>query len=211
MPSVQNCSRFAFRLVLSTLATMSTAQSGFNPHYAVNLLGRFGRHCGKIPGGSGVPLATTIIGWQGITEDNLNLDSSVLFRYGRQQGARRGYNPKKRGRPSRHPLLAFLGSGYVVNLWNRSGDTGAGQGAVRFFCQTLKVPGEDFRINRVLCNSGFYDVELIEQLESDGFTYIISVPMSLTIQREIFRGARWRAISKGIEAGDFVFEHRDPK
>ena len=45
-------------------------------------------------------LAITIIGWQGIEEDNGNLDSSVLTRYGNQQGAKRGYNPKKRGRPS---------------------------------------------------------------------------------------------------------------
>jgi hypothetical protein len=84
-------------------------------------------------------LAITIIGWQGLLEDNLNLDSSVLIRYGNQQGAKRGYNPKKRGRPSHHPLLAFLGSGYVVNVWNRSGDTGTGQGAVSFFHQTLIV------------------------------------------------------------------------
>jgi len=45
-------------------------------------------------------LAITIIGWQGIKEDNGNLDSSVLIRYGNQEGAKRGYNPKKRGRPS---------------------------------------------------------------------------------------------------------------
>ena len=56
-------------------------------------------------------LAITIIGWQGLLEVNLNLDSSVLIRYGNQEGAKRGYNPKKRGRPSHHPLLAFLGSG----------------------------------------------------------------------------------------------------
>jgi hypothetical protein len=78
-------------------------------------------------------LATPIIGWQGIVEDNLNCDSSVLIRYGSQQGARRGYNPKNRGRASHHPLLAFLGAGYGVNVWNRSGDTGTGHGAVSFF------------------------------------------------------------------------------
>ncbi|NIR15437.1 MAG: hypothetical protein GWN86_16515, partial [Desulfobacterales bacterium] len=110
-------------------------------------------------------LAITIIEWQGILEDNLNLDSSVLIRYGKQQGAKRGYNPKKRGRPSHHPLLAFLGTGYVVNVWNRSGDTGTGQGAVNFFRQTLILLGEDFRIKRVLCDSGFYEIDFIEYLE----------------------------------------------
>jgi hypothetical protein len=36
---------------------------------------------------------------------SLDLDSTVFERYGRQQGALRGYNPKKHGRPSHHPLL----------------------------------------------------------------------------------------------------------
>jgi len=75
----------------------------------------------------------TIIEWESITEDNLNLDSCVITRYGQQEGAKRGYNPKKHGRPSHHPLMAFLGCGYVVNLWNRAGNAGAGQSAVDFF------------------------------------------------------------------------------
>jgi len=37
------------------------------------------------------------------------MDSVVFERYGRQQGARKGHNPKKHGRPSHHPLLAVFG------------------------------------------------------------------------------------------------------
>ena len=156
-------------------------------------------------------LAITIIGWQGISKDNLNLDSSVLIRYGNQQGAKRGYNPKKRGRPSHHPLLAFLGSGYVVNVWNRSGDTGTGQGAVSFFHQTCMVVGNNFCINRVLCDSGFYTITFIEHLEHKGFTYSIAVPISHTIQREILGVPQWHTISKGVEVSEFRFQHQDPK
>src|SRR5260370_42355534 len=36
-----------------------------------------------------------------------DLDSVVLTLYGHQQGARVGYNPKKKGRRSYHPLLCF--------------------------------------------------------------------------------------------------------
>ena len=156
-------------------------------------------------------LAITIIGWQGLLEDNLNLDSSVLIRYGNQQGANRGYNPKKRGRASHHPLLAFLGSGYVVNVWNRSGDTGTGQGAVNFFRQTLLLLGEGFRINRILCDSGFYLIDFIESLEERGFSYIIAVPISQPIQREILQVKKWHTVSKGVEVGQFSFQHHDPK
>jgi hypothetical protein len=155
--------------------------------------------------------AITLIEWQGIREDTLNLDSSVLIRYGNQQGAKRGYNPKKRGRPSHHPLLAFIGTGSVTNVWNRSGDTGTGQGAVSFFRQTRMVLGDGFHVTRVLCDSGFYESAFIEYLESTRFTYIISVPISHTIQREILGVRQWHTVSKGVEAGEFVFEHRDSK
>ena len=156
-------------------------------------------------------LAHTITTWQGITEDTLNLDSSVLIRYGNQQGAKRGYNPKKRGRPSHHPLLAFLGAGYVVNVWNRSGDSATGHGAVRFFRQTRLSLGKDFQVTRVLCDSGFYEIGFIEYLEDNRFSYIISVPISHTIQREILRVRQWHTVSKGVEVGEFIFQHRDRK
>ena len=34
----------------------------------------------------------------------LDFDSSVITRYGKQEGAKKGYNPNKRGRLSHHPL-----------------------------------------------------------------------------------------------------------
>ena len=38
----------------------------------------------------------------------LDLDSSVITRYGTQQGSAIGYNPRKPGRRSHHPLMAFM-------------------------------------------------------------------------------------------------------
>ncbi|MCC6182324.1 MAG: transposase [Bacteroidia bacterium] len=38
----------------------------------------------------------------------LDLDSTVITRYGEQQGAKKGYNSKKPGRNSHHPLMAFI-------------------------------------------------------------------------------------------------------
>ena len=39
-------------------------------------------------------------------EATLDLDSTVFDRCGRQEGAKKGYNPRKPGRLSHHPLLA---------------------------------------------------------------------------------------------------------
>ncbi len=41
-------------------------------------------------------------------EATLDMDSSVFTRYGSQEGARKGYNPRKPGRPSHRPIFAVL-------------------------------------------------------------------------------------------------------
>jgi hypothetical protein len=46
-----------------------------------------------------------------------------MTRYGNQEGAKKGYNPKKRGRNSHHPLIAFVAEvRMAVNFWLRSGN-----------------------------------------------------------------------------------------
>lgn len=160
---------------------------------------------------SGRSFAREVLKWESISEDTLNLDSTVLTRYGEQEGAKRGYNPKKPGRPSHHPLIAFLGSGYTVNVWNRAGNVSAGQSASDFFEQTRQMLGKDFRVKGVLCDSGFYLIKFIEYLEKMGFCYTIAVPMWEIFQREIMGIKEWRKVSQGIEVAEFRFEHFDPK
>ena len=156
-------------------------------------------------------LVKTIVAWESITEDTLHLDSSVITRYGHQQGAKKGYNPKKPGRPSHHPLMAFLGSGYVINLWNRAGNAHAGQSAVDFFRQSVLSLGAGFRIIRVVCDSGFYEIAFIKHLEKEGYLYIIAVPISPILQRAIMAVKCWKPVAPGIEVGEFRFEHLDAK
>jgi hypothetical protein len=75
-----------------------------------------------------------LIRWEKIGEEWLTFDSTVLERYVNQEGAKRGYNPKKKGRASHSPLLAFLNkSKYVVHLWNRSGNVISHNNIVGFF------------------------------------------------------------------------------
>jgi len=152
-------------------------------------------------------LATTIVGWESITQDTLHLDSSVITRYGQQQGAKKGYNPKKPGRPSHHPLMAFLGCGYVINLWNRAGDAHAGQGAVDFFRQSVLSLGAAFRVIRVVCDCGFYNIEFIKHLDKEGCLYIIAAPIFPILQRAIRAVKHWKRVAPGIEVGEFRFEH----
>jgi Transposase DDE domain group 1 len=53
----------------------------------------------------------------------LDLDSTVMTRYGTQEGAACGYNPAKRGRASHHPLMAFIAdTRMIANCWLRPGN-----------------------------------------------------------------------------------------
>jgi hypothetical protein len=148
---------------------------------------------------------------EGITYDDLNLDSSVVSRYGVQDGARKGYNPRKPGRPSHHPLFAFLGSGYVVNLWNRSGDSHSSHRSIEFFEQTIAALDPDFIVSMVLGDSGFYDVHFLEYLEDNDYQYIIAVRLHQTIQHQIALVSEWTLIEPGLSVAEFPFEHHDEK
>ncbi len=54
----------------------------------------------------------------------LDLDSTVMTRYGQQEGATRGYNPSKRGRTSPPPLMALVSDlRMVANCWLRPGNS----------------------------------------------------------------------------------------
>ena len=61
----------------------------------------------------------------------LMLDSTVVVRYGEKQaGAEVGYNPKKRGRPSHHPLVAFSKeTGDCLGVRWRAGNAHTAEGA----------------------------------------------------------------------------------
>ena len=141
-----------------------------------------------------------------ITSDSLRFDSTVITRYGEQEGAKRGYNPSKKGRPSHQPQIAFLGSGYTVNFWNRSGNTSSGNGIEAFFNETISyLP--NVKIERVLADSGYYLQGFIKILEEGGYEYIISAPIIQVLQRKIYALKDWTTVAPGIEISEFMFEH----
>jgi len=60
----------------------------------------------------------------GYSNMTLDVDSTVITRFGDQEGAEVGYNPRYKGRESHHPILAFLAEPKMVtNAWIRSGDS----------------------------------------------------------------------------------------
>ena len=57
----------------------------------------------------------------------------MFCREGQQEGARKGFNPRRKGRNSHHPLLAVLAEAqFILHGWLRSGNTGRRAGSCRF-------------------------------------------------------------------------------
>lgn len=151
-----------------------------------------------------------LIPWEEIKEDWLTFDSTVLERYGKQEGVKRGYNPKKKGRGSHSPLLAFLNrSKYVVHLWNRPGNVASWNNIIGFFQSAWQRVDGHIDIRGIIADSGFYLREFIELLEHRGLTYIIAARLYSPLQRMVFAQENWRQIEDGIWITEFVFQHVD--
>jgi hypothetical protein len=99
----------------------------------------------------------------------------------------------------------------VVYVWNRSGDCHSGHGAVDFFQQTVMTLGSSFRVNRVLCDTSFYQVDFIDYLQGHDYHYIVAVPIWPIFQQQIMRIQNWQPLDDGIEVAEFEFKHFDPK
>jgi len=96
-----------------------------------------------------------------------DIDSVVLTLYGKQQGARIGYNPKKHGRRSYHPLLCFEAT--RQEFWHgslRPGDAAPHSGVIAFLNLCLaKVPPTIARSRiRVRADAGYFSGKFINSL-----------------------------------------------
>jgi hypothetical protein len=70
----------------------------------------------------------------------LDLDSTVMTRYGTQEGSARGYNPSKRGRRSHHPLMAFVAdTRMVANCWLRLGNSSSANNVHAFLANSTSI------------------------------------------------------------------------
>jgi len=134
-----------------------------------------------------------------------DLDSTVIIIYGRAEGARIGYNPKKPGRRSYHPLLCY--EAHFHEFWHgslRPGNTVALTGAVPFIniC-LLKVPAAVARSRiRFRMDSGFYSHRVIEALEASGCGFVMVAKEYKPIKARA-AACRFRKLRIGWEVGEF--------
>jgi hypothetical protein len=135
---------------------------------------------------------------------SLDLDSTVFERYGEQEGVKRGYNPRKHGRASHHPLLAVLEeAGFILHGWLRSGNTRCDSGVVEFLKEAFAKLARREWIGVVRADSGFFAQELLQYLEGQGLHYIVVARLTKWLKREAARVQAWRAWDEIYAVGEF--------
>jgi hypothetical protein len=138
----------------------------------------------------------------------LDLDSVVLVIYGHAEGARVGYNPKKRGRRSYHPLLCF--EAHRQEFWHgslRPGNTVAATGAVPFLrvCLAKVPPGIARSRIRVRGDAGFFGKRVVEFLDGEGAGYALVAKEYKPI-KALAHGCRFQKLRSGWEVGEFRYQ-----
>ena len=86
----------------------------------------------------------------------LDLDSTILQRFG-EQGAVRGYNPTRRHGRSHRPLVAFVSEPVLVlHGWLRAGNAAGSRGAVEFLTEALQTVPATWTIGGVRADAAFF-------------------------------------------------------
>jgi hypothetical protein len=137
-----------------------------------------------------------------------DLDSVVLTIYGKIQFARVGYNPKKRGRRSYHPLLCF--EAHLQEFWHgslRPGNAASSSGVGAFLKRCLEKAPKNIAKSRIRirADSGFFGRRLIEFLDSIGCGYAIVAKEYTTIKSKA-RTCHFTELNNGWEVGEFKYQ-----
>ena len=136
----------------------------------------------------------------------LDVDSSVITRYGDQEGSKRGYNPKKPGRGSHHPLFAFVSDiRMVANCWNRSGNTASSSNILNFLEETFEIL-QHKTVGLIRADSGFCNSDVLNYIEGKSIPYVMSCKLYANLQSTIYSIKDWNGFGEGLWISEIMYK-----
>lgn len=171
------------------------------------------RYLNKFSQGSNMQVFDSMYTWffDNLCFDNytLDFDSTVMDRCGSQEGSAKGYNPKRPGRKSVHPLMAFVADiRMIANYWLRPGNTGATTNFLSFLENTLERL-HNKKVGLIRMDSGFYSKDIFEYLENKNLSYIIACRFTSRFKYALAHQKVWTEIADGIEIADTTYQADD--
>ena len=132
----------------------------------------------------------------------LDLDSSVLTVFGRQEGAAVGYNPRYRGKRSYDPLLCLeANSAFLWDTELRSGNAGTWAGSVELLASCFRSAPRDIREVRVRADAGFGYDPVLTVLEQRPAEYAVVARMTPSLKR-VLGGLRYERLNARWEIAE---------
>jgi hypothetical protein len=136
----------------------------------------------------------------------LDLDSTVVTVFGRQEGTAVGYNPRYRGKRSYDPLLCLeANSSFLWDTDLRRGDAGTWAGSVELLASCFLSIPSDIRELRVRADAGFGYQPVLQMLETRPAQYAVVARMTPSLKRAL-GGLRYERLNPRWEIAEF--EHR---
>jgi DDE family transposase len=137
----------------------------------------------------------------------VDLDSSVLTRYGHQEGSQKGYNPRRQGKRSHHPLMAFAAEcRMVISAWLRPDNTTDSSNAQNFLNEVLSVFGQRHRIGLLRCDSGFCVGGFLDYVEAKGLSYVVVTRLQTTIKQRMAGLTDWVELDEQTSVSEFQYQ-----
>ena len=121
-----------------------------------------------------------------LTSITIDIDSSVINVEGHQEGAAKGYNPKKPGNLCYNIQFAFCDElkAYIAGFV-RSGNTYTANGTAEMIKEIVaNIKTDDLEI-MFRMDSGYFDEEIIETIESLGCKYLINAKEYPTLVSQV--------------------------
>jgi Transposase DDE domain group 1 len=136
----------------------------------------------------------------------LDLDSTLLQRFGHQEGAEHGYNPTRRSGRAHRPLVAFLSQPVLVlHAWLRAGHAADNRGAVEFLTEALHTLPASSTLAGVRADGAFFDQKLLAFLEEHTLPYVIVVRRNSSVQQHVHGLTAWTPVA-GAEVAEFTVQ-----
>ncbi len=139
---------------------------------------------------------------------HVDTDSTVNTVYGEQMGARKAYNPAKKGQKSVQPLLSFVAeSGECLRGKLHNGYTATGEQMAEHITGALRSVPASVREVVSRNDSGFYCLQVVEGIEGlgDRYSYIISADKTTALVRQL-EEADWKKWAGPVGVCEFWYQ-----
>jgi hypothetical protein len=138
----------------------------------------------------------------------VDTDTTVHTLFGHQMGARKGYNPRHKGKKSYQPILSFLAQTkeYVMGELH-NGDRPRGDQIVRHLKRLAAALPPGVKEVWARADAGFYCREAVEEYERLGWKFIISASKTPALV-DALRGAKWKPSPRTPADGQCEFRYQ---